>query len=98
MYYTRKTLLDAEKRYCMVGKMALALVMAKKNLRHYFESYTIVVVMNYPIRQVLSKLDLSGRLTKWAIERGEFDIQFKSMTTIKGQSLANFITAFTYRP
>ena len=91
MYYTRKTLLDAEKRYCMVGKMALALVMAKKNLRHYFESYTIVVVMNYPIRQVLSKLDLSGRLTKWAIELEVYNIRYVPKMSRKVQAVADFL-------
>ncbi len=43
--------------------MVLALVIAKNKLRHYFESHTIVVVTSYPIRHVLSKLDLSRRFT-----------------------------------
>jgi len=67
VFYTSKMLLDAETRYSDLEKMVLALVTAKKKLRHYFESHPITVVTNYPIRQILSKPDLSGRLTKWAI-------------------------------
>ncbi|KAL5580848.1 hypothetical protein UlMin_013290 [Ulmus minor] len=34
----------------------------------------------------------------WSIELGEFDIQFKPRTAIKGQALADFIAEFTYTP
>jgi len=63
VFYTSKMLLDAETRYSDLEKMVLALVTAKKKLRHYFKSHPITVVTNYPIRQILSKPDLSGRLT-----------------------------------
>ena len=74
VYYASKMLTDAESRYSMVEKVVLALVTAKKKLRHYFESHAITVITGYPLRQVLSKPDLSGRLTKWAIELGVYDI------------------------
>ena len=64
IFYTSKMLLDAETRYSDLEKMVLALVTAKKKLRHYFESHKITIVTNYPIRQILSKPHLSGRLTK----------------------------------
>ena len=35
-----------------------------------------------------------GRLVKSAVELGEFDIQFKSRTLVKGQAVADFITDF----
>ena len=31
----------------------------------------------------------------WAIELGEFDIQYRPCTTIKGQVVADFIVEFT---
>ncbi|XP_062089003.1 uncharacterized protein LOC133795566 [Humulus lupulus] len=40
---------------------------------------------------VLSKPDLSGRLSKWAIELGTYDIQFSPRKAKKGQVLANFL-------
>ena len=44
----------------------------------------------------MQNLDVSGRLTKWAIELGEFDIKFMPRTTIKGPALADFMVEFTY--
>ena len=38
VFYVSRMLLDAETRYNAVEKMVLALVNAKKKLRHYFES------------------------------------------------------------
>ncbi|KAL5582796.1 hypothetical protein UlMin_015238 [Ulmus minor] len=59
------------------------------NLRESFE---------FPLKQILQKPDTSGRLAKWSIELGEFDILFKPRTAIKGQALADFIAEFTYQP
>ena len=76
-------------------KLALALVIASWKLRSYFHSHTICVLTNYPLRQVLQKLDASGHLLKWAIELSQFNIEFTPGTAIKGQALVNFITEFT---
>ena len=35
-------------------------------------------------------------LLKWAIELGQFDVNFRPRTVIKGQALADFIAKFTY--
>ena len=39
---------------------------------------------------------MSGRLTKWAIELGEFDVKFMPKTAIKGQAVADFVAEFSY--
>ncbi|XP_062080160.1 uncharacterized protein LOC133784909 [Humulus lupulus] len=72
-------------------KLALALLTAKKKLRQYFESHTIIVYTDYPLKQVLSKPNLSGRLSKWAIELGMYDIQFSPQKAKKEQVLAAFL-------
>nr|KAJ0199675.1 hypothetical protein LSAT_V11C600301860 [Lactuca sativa] len=40
---------------------------------------------------ILLKLETSGRLSKWAIELGEHDINYRPRTSIKGQALADFL-------
>ena len=75
----------------MMEKMVLALITTKKKLRHYFESHTIVVMTNFPIRQILLKPDLSGRLTKWAIELRVYEIKYIMRSAKKGQVLADFL-------
>jgi hypothetical protein len=46
------------------------------------------------MKKVLQKVDRVGRLVNWAIELGEFDIEFHPRTVIKGQTLANFLVEF----
>ena len=86
-----KSFIDAEKRYSPIKKLVLALVTAKKKLRQYFEAHTIVVLTNRPIRAILSKPDLSGRITKWAIELSSFDIKYRPRSAAKGQVIADFL-------
>ncbi|XP_022877090.1 uncharacterized protein LOC111395342 [Olea europaea var. sylvestris] len=84
--------------YTLVEQLALALVIAARKLRQYFQSRPIVVLTNQPLRHELQKPDVSGRLMKWVIELGEFDIEFKPRLSIKVQALADFIAELTPRP
>ncbi|KAL0312867.1 UNVERIFIED_CONTAM: hypothetical protein Sradi_5686000 [Sesamum radiatum] len=43
----------------------------------------------------MTRLDASGRLVKWAIELGEYDIEYQGRTAVKAQALADFIVEFT---
>ncbi|GAV59952.1 hypothetical protein CFOL_v3_03483, partial [Cephalotus follicularis] len=44
-----------------------------------------------PLRQVLAKPDTSGRLIKWSVELGEYDVKFEARPAIKSQVLADFV-------
>ncbi|GAV76917.1 RVT_3 domain-containing protein, partial [Cephalotus follicularis] len=44
-----------------------------------------------PLKQVLAKPDTSGRLIKWSVELGEYDVKFESRPAIKSQVLADFV-------
>ena len=96
IYYVSRVLRGAEPRYSRTEKMALALVMASRKLRPYFQAHTIKVLTDQPLRQILQKPDYSGRLTKWAIELSQFDIHFEPRQAIKGQALADFIVECTF--
>ena len=72
-------------------KLALSLVHASRKLRPYFQAHPIKVYTDQPLRQVLAKPETSGRLLKWVIELGQFEITYHPRTTIKGQALADFI-------
>jgi ribonuclease HI len=50
------------------------------------------------MKKVLQKPDLSGRLVNWAVELGQFDIEFHPRTAIKGQVLADFLVEFCNIP
>ena len=47
------------------------------------------------MKQILHKLETSGRLIKWAIKLSEFDIRYKPRTAINGQILEDFIMELT---
>ncbi|XP_068477030.1 uncharacterized protein [Phaseolus vulgaris] len=46
---------------------------------------------NLPIRKVLQKLDVAGRMVRWAVELYEFDVQYKPRGPIKSYVYANFV-------
>lgn len=93
IYYISKGLLPAEERYSPMEKLVLPLVTTARKLRPYFQSHPIVVITENPIKVVLHRPELSGRMVKWAVELSEHDITFRS--TIKAQALAEFIANFT---
>ncbi|KAM1643555.1 hypothetical protein ACFX2K_013363 [Malus domestica] len=96
VYYASKTLQDAETQYSKIEKLALALVMSAKKLRCYFQAHSIIMLTNHLFRQILQSPDTSGRMIKWAITLGEFDISYQPKPAEKGQAVADFIAAFTY--
>ena len=95
VYYCNRALRGAEERYLRMEKLILPLVTMARKLRPYFQAHTIEVPTEYPMKQVLHKLETSGRLMKWAIELSDFDIRYKPKTTIKRQVLADFVMEFT---
>ncbi|KAI5322358.1 hypothetical protein L3X38_031430 [Prunus dulcis] len=95
IFYVSKALQSAELRYPPLEQLALALVVSARRLRPYFQAHGIKVLTNQPLRQVLQKPEISGRLIKWAIELGEFDIQFVPRPAEKGQAVADFISELT---
>ncbi|CAL9021230.1 unnamed protein product [Prunus brigantina] len=95
IFYVSKALQSAELRYPPLEQLALALVISARRLRPYFQAHQITVLTNQPLRPVLQKPETSGRLVKWAIELGEFDIQFKPRPAEKGQAVADFISELT---
>jgi hypothetical protein len=46
-------------------------------LRHYFHEYSISVVTDYPLGDILQNQDATGRISKWAVELGALNIDFK---------------------
>ena len=49
------------------------------------------MLTNLPLRNTVHKHNLSGRMSRWAIELSEFGIQYKPCLALKGQVLADFL-------
>jgi hypothetical protein len=98
VYFTSKALDGAEERYPRIEKLAFALIVSARRLRPYFQVHAIRVLTEYPMKKILQKPDLSGRLVNWSVELGQFDIEFHPRTSIKGQVLADFLLEFNNTP
>lgn len=53
------------------------------------------MAINLPLRQVLQKFDIQGRLLKWSFEFNKFDITYRPWSAIKTQAIANFLVEYT---
>ena len=69
----------------------MALRVAAKKLRSYFQAHPIIVLTNLPLRSTIHKPNLSGRMAWWAVELSEFGIQYKPCMALKGQILVDFL-------
>jgi len=76
-------------------KLAFALVTAAHKLKPYFQAHIVIVLTDKPLWRAMSNLKAAKRMTLWAIELSEFDIQYRPRTAIKGQVVADFIAEFT---
>ncbi|GJT17509.1 reverse transcriptase domain-containing protein [Tanacetum coccineum] len=76
IYFVSRVIQGAELNYPTLEKLVLALVHATRRLRRYFQTHTITVLTNTPIKQILTRPEKTGRVAKWAIELGEHDIVF----------------------
>lgn len=48
-----------------------------------------------PIRKLMSKPEIVGRMVQWAIELSQFNIKYHPKIVIKAQALADFVAEFT---
>ncbi|GAU21317.1 hypothetical protein TSUD_372110 [Trifolium subterraneum] len=98
VYFVSRTLRGAETRYQKIERLSLAVVITTHKLRQYFQSHQVVLKTDYPIKNVLSKPDLVGRMVAWSVELSEFDITYIPRGPIKSQALADFVLKMTDPP
>ena len=95
IYFISKAFRGAEKRYPRMEKLAFALITVARKLKPYFQAHIIVVLTDQPLKRAMNSLEAAGRMALWAIKLSEFDLQYRSRTTINGQIVANFIVEYT---
>ncbi|XP_068497658.1 uncharacterized protein [Phaseolus vulgaris] len=75
-----KVLHGPEVRYQAIEKAALTVVFSVQRLRHYFQSFTMIVMTNLPTRKVLQKPDVAGRMV------GQKGADFRWVLSVDGSS------------
>jgi hypothetical protein len=53
--------------------------------------FKLPVITNYPLSDILRNQDATGRISKWEVELGALNIDFKPRTAIKSQALVDFM-------
>jgi hypothetical protein len=66
-------------------------LITSRKLQHYFQDYSITVVTDYPLSDILRNQDATGRISKLAVELGALNIDFKPRTAIKSLALVDFM-------
>ncbi|XP_021867331.2 uncharacterized protein [Spinacia oleracea] len=97
VYFVSHILQEAETRYSLIEKLGLAVLIAARKQRPYFDAHGIQVLTNYPLEKAMQKMDTSGRLLKWAIELSEFHMEYRPRMAIKAQALSDFIVEASYQ-
>jgi hypothetical protein len=92
--FVREVLLESKARYQPIQKLLYAVLITSRKLRHYFQEYLISVVTDYPLGDILQNQDATGRVSKWAVELGALNIDFKPRTAIKSQALVDFMAVW----
>ncbi|GAU51501.1 hypothetical protein TSUD_76100 [Trifolium subterraneum] len=95
IYFVSRALQGPELRYLQIEKIALAVIMAARKLRYYFLAHSIIIRTDQPVKQLLARPDMVGRMLKWSLELAEFDISFESRKALKAQVLADFVAEMT---
>jgi hypothetical protein len=71
------------------------MVLARRKLRHYFESHPVTVVSSFSLGEIVQSKETSGRVAKWTVELMGEALSFAPRKAIKSQILADFLDEWT---
>ena len=83
IYYILEALSGAKLNYTEIEKMAYAVLISSRKLKHYFQAHEITVPSSQPLGDILYNKEASGRIGKWATELSQFELNYVSRTSIK---------------
>ena len=98
VYYVSKSLHEVKIHYLPLEKAILAVVHDTRKLPHYFQAHMVVILTQLPLKTILRSADYTGRIAKWGMILGTFDIKYMPRISIKGQVLADLVTEFAEGP
>jgi hypothetical protein len=95
VYIISEVLNESKTCYLKVHKLLYAILITSRKLCHYFDTYPIEVVMEFPLGDILRNKDANECIIKWALELNPYTLEFQSRQTIKSQALVDFIIEWT---
>ncbi|XP_048127813.1 uncharacterized protein LOC125312735 [Rhodamnia argentea] len=92
IYYLSKKFSDSEANYSEVEKTCVALVWVLHRLRQYTLHHQIMLTTKCdPIKYLLEKPALVGKLAKWQILIFEFNVRTMTQKSVKGRAIADML-------
>jgi hypothetical protein len=95
VYFVSEVLSPSKRNYTELEKVLYVVLMASRKLRHYFQSYHIIVPSSQPLKDIIRNREATGRVGKWATELNEFTIDYVHRSSIQSQVLADLIVDWT---
>jgi hypothetical protein len=95
VYYISKALLGAKLNHTEIKKIAYAVLISLRKLKHYFQAHEIIVPSSQPLEDVFNSKETFGRIEKWATELSQFEISYVLRTAVKSQALVDFMADWT---
>jgi hypothetical protein len=83
VYFVSEALSGSKLLYSELEKIAYAVIMATRKLRHYFEAHKVTVLTDQPLNDLFINKEDSSRIAKWATELSEHTIDFAKRSAIK---------------
>jgi hypothetical protein len=83
VYFASEALSSSKIFYSELEKIAYAVVMDARKLRHYFEGHKIRVITNQPLNNLFTNKEASTRIIKWGAELSKYIVDFERRSTIK---------------
>jgi hypothetical protein len=68
VYFVFEVLSPSKKNYTKLEKVLYSILMASRKLRHYFQTYHIIVPSSQPLKDIMRKRKATRRVGKWAAE------------------------------
>ena len=78
-----EALSGAKLNYTEIEKIAYAVLISSRKLKHYFQAHEIIVPSSEPLGDIFSNKEASERIGKWATELSQFDLNYVLRTAIK---------------
>jgi hypothetical protein len=79
-------------------KIAYAVVMVARKVRHYFEGHRIRDITNQPLNDLFANKEASTKIIKWGAKLSEYTVDFETRNAIKSHVLTDLSQIGLHQP